>query len=93
MAVTISSLRVAYPEFTNCPDSMLTSAIASATLRCDEEVLASHYDLAVMLLACHYAASSPFGIDLRLGKNGNETTYFLEWERIAKAAGRAYRWI
>ena len=96
MSVTIATLRTAYPEFTNCPDAVLNAAISNATLRCDEDVLQSHYDLAITLLACHFAAISPYGVDLRLQSQGSKssptsTPYYEMWEKLARAAGSAYR--
>jgi hypothetical protein len=91
VAVTLTSLREAYPEFENAPDAVVTAAIARAEGRVDEEVLGDQYDQTVLLMACHEISISPYGQDLRLTSDDGETPYKRDARELLRAAGASWR--
>lgn len=92
MAVTISSLIQAYPEFENSRSpAQIESAISRAERRVDETVLGDRYDDCVMLYACHLLAISSHGFDMRYEGDRNYSPYWDEANRLIRQAGAAYR--
>lgn len=93
MTVTRNSLRVAYPEFTNVPDTLIDAHIDLAVANTDEEVLGDRYDLAVLLRACHTIAMSSFGEKLHIEIRDGQTSYGQSDEALRRAAGASWRMI
>ena len=91
MTVTRDSLVVAYPEFGNAPTAMVDAQIANATLCNDSDVYGDRYDLAVLLMACHLIAVSPWGEKLKLSPTKGVTAYLEGHQRLEAAAGAAWR--
>jgi hypothetical protein len=93
VAVTVASLRIAYPEFANVPVDLIEQHISLAELNTDEDVLGDRYDMAVLLRACHTIAVSSFGEKLRIEVKDGQTSYGQADERLRRAAGTAYRMV
>ena len=91
MAVTAASLVVSYPEFDNAPTATIEDAIDRAELQVDAAVLGDQYDAAVLQLACHLLAISQYGMDMRLSQDKQDTVFSIEFDRIMRIAGHAWR--
>ena len=94
MAGTLVSLRAAHPEFETAPDVVVQSAIDEATDRVECSIFGTRHDAAVTWLACYLVSTSPYSRDKR--RNGTLDVpegYLDQYERIARSAGRAHRWI
>ncbi len=90
MAVTLTSLRARYPEFTDTPDALLTAAITAAGNEVNETVWGDLYDEGVLLLACEKAVISTHAHELQ-AEGGGESSYMKEYKRLQRIVGTAYR--
>jgi|SRR5579859_3168472 len=94
MAWTPTTFVARWPEFAPtlaANPSIVQSALDEAARRCDVRVFATRMDDAVGLMAAHLLAISPYGEQSRLDTDKAETTYNIEWKRLAKmAAGGAW---
>jgi hypothetical protein len=97
MAVTISSFKARYPEFSKAGDVMLAAALTGVEAVVSVDAFASDAarDEYVMLSLAHALALSPMGRDAQLvAKDGKTTTYTarLSAMRDAKACLHPNRW-
>lgn len=84
MAWTPTTFRARWPEFATLADSQVQANLTAAARRCDSRVFGDDTDEAVGYLAAHLLAMSPGGQQARLeGKEGT-TTYYAEWQRLAR---------
>lgn len=90
MAVTLTSLRARFPEFTDAPDALLTACIAQAENEVNETVWGDNYDEGVLLLACSKATLSTQAHELQ-AEEGGESSYMIEFKRLSRKYGSAYR--
>lgn len=81
MAVTVSSFKDRYPEFTEASDPHVQACLDDATAELGDsgsEDWGTVYDRAISLRTAHFLALSPFGIGLQLGvrrdPDRNDTT-------------------
>ena len=65
MAVTASTFKSRWPEFSALADPDVTAAIAEATRRTDARVMGDRFDDAVSLLAADLLATGAFGQQAR----------------------------
>lgn len=65
MAVTVSTFKVAFPEFSKAGDAMLTAQLAQAELEVSDS-FGDRRDLVVMLTLADNLANSPWGRDARM---------------------------
>ena len=84
MAWTADSFRVAKPEFAEAADALVNGALADAAAYCNATVFADAYDQAIGLYAAHRLAISPFGQMARLESEKGESTYYVQWRRLAR---------
>jgi hypothetical protein len=88
-APTVQAFVDAYPEFRSTyqrEPAMVANALATAVLHCGPEVFGSAYAQAVMLMAAHQLAMSPFGEALRIkGDDGPTSLYFRRWQDLANS--------
>lgn len=97
MAVTVSSFKVRYPEFSKGGDAMLAAALTGveAVVSVDAFETEAERDEFVMLSLAHALALSPMGRDAQLVvKDGKTTTYSarLNAMRDANACLHPHRW-
>lgn len=90
MAVTLTSLRARYPEFTDAPDALLTACITQAGNELSETSWGDNYDEGVLLLACIKAESSNHAHEMQ-AEEGGESSYMKEFKRLERRVGSAYR--
>ncbi len=92
MTVTIASLRVSNPEFTDVADALLTALLAEAEAEIDTGSWpAAIRDNGVRLLACDKVARSPFGGMSHLVDDDGMTIYSSELRRLTQRVGGSYR--
>ena len=82
MAVTYTSFKAAFPEFTPAEDSLVTTKIAAAQLQINSTVWGSRYDEGVMWLTAILLASSPYGEQSRLSDDKSKTVYHENYNRL-----------
>lgn len=79
----------AFPEFRAAfqrEPAMVENALATGALHCGLEVFGSAYPQAVMLMAAHQLAMSPFGEALRIqGDDGSTTLYYKRWQDLSNS--------
>lgn len=93
MTVSIASFKVAYPEFVNAGDDLLTAQLAQVELVVSDS-FGDQRDQVVMLTLADRLATSPSGRDARMmtEEGGATSVYSTELERLKRAnAVRAIR--
>jgi hypothetical protein len=85
VAVTLSSFRVAFPEFEGASDSLVQAKLDEAVLALDARVFGARFDEAVRYRAAHTLALSPFGQNARLVAKDGSTTYGTHLEDVCRA--------
>ena len=93
MAVTPADITTNHPEFVNlhaAHPTLIQTCIDKAEEANDATVLGDLTDTAVEWYTCYLLSVSPYAQDKRIkGAIG----YYGEWESIAKATARSYRFI
>jgi hypothetical protein len=64
--VEIATFKIRYPEFKSASDDLIEACLEDAALSVDATVYGAKYDLAHGLLAAHYLAMNPNGLQLRM---------------------------
>lgn len=92
MTVSVASFKLAYPEFSNAGDELLTAQLALAEVVVSDS-FGDQRDLVVMLTLADRLATSPSGRDARMvTEDRPASTYSVELERLKAAnAVRALR--
>lgn len=85
MTVSIATFKVAYPEFTNAGDPLLTAQLAQVELVVSDS-FGDQRDQVVMLTLADRLSTSPSGRDARmLTEDEKRSTYSAELERLKRA--------
>jgi hypothetical protein len=88
MAFTVSSFKVAYPEFANTPDATVQAKLDMAYRGLDSRRFGDRYDDAVGLKTAHLLSLAPFGTQARLESDDTQTTYGVQLgEMVRQCAG------
>ena len=91
MTLSVASFKVRFPEFAQTPTALIETALADAYRNCDERVYGEKLDQAAGFYAADQIATSPFGMQARLETDDSVTTYWVQYERLARScAGGAW---
>lgn len=71
MAVTVSSFKDRFPEFEQAGSTLVQACLDDAAAQVNASAWGTATDRAVVLLAAHFLALSPFGLGLQLGIRRN----------------------
>jgi len=92
MTVAIADVRAwDTTAFGQVADARIQAAIDMAEEQHDAAVWGTRLDHGVLLLACHLLAGMSDGRPLRMNAKTEETTYGVEWQRMRRVVGAAYR--
>jgi hypothetical protein len=94
MTVTPASLVAAYPEWAQVNSvypAVVVAAVAIGETMCDETVLGTSYDLAVMLAAGSWLYNHPYSRDLHKPEDGSADPYQKQLEALLVRKGSAWR--
>jgi hypothetical protein len=91
MSVSLSTFRAAFPEFKTAPDALVLEKLGEAAIEIKASVWGDFADKGQKYLAAHLIASSPYGGTARLTKDGQSTTYLLEWNRLKRIVSSGFR--
>jgi len=93
LAVSRATLIARFPEFTATPESLVTAAIADATLMVDSDYYGGKADMAITYYAAHLIATNPLGEMARIDKKSDRTVYLAAFERVMRSIGAGFRMI
>ncbi len=82
-----SDFRDAFPEFRPLSADKIQLRVTEARLEMDETRFGDLGQAALMFLVAHKLASTPFGMNARLVDSENKTTYWKDYQRLARIAG------
>lgn len=88
---TVESIRARFKELEETDATTLQATLDAAAEEIDATVFGTQAAEAHANLVAHKLASSAFGRDARLKTDDRKNVYGLEYERMARIAGTAYR--
>ncbi len=80
----LAAFRLRFVEFSKTDDAIVSARIADAMAECSEEAFAETYPSAVLYLAAHLLAISPYGQSARATQTS--TTYWVHFDRLQTQA-------
>lgn len=88
---TAATFKAIFPEFSGCPDALVTARIAMAEQRTPAGVWGVHEDQGVLWLTAHMLALLPGSKDMRLGEPAGETMYGRERKFLERIVSSGFR--
>lgn len=88
MSVTLASLRLRYPEYTNAEDALVTACITAAEAEYSEGSCSNLYDEIVLESACHRISLTAYGREMAIDRAaGVITKHQARLQELSLAAG------
>jgi hypothetical protein len=91
MAVTVTQLKIRFPEFLNAEATLVQSCLNEAALMVDAEVFGLKTDTAITYLAAHLLAVNPLAEMAKLEQDDGQTTYSTVFDRIKRSVAGGAR--
>jgi hypothetical protein len=86
LTVTVQSFVQNFPEYSKAEKALVQKKLDTALRQIDAAAWGDKADTGQMYLAAHLLAAAPEGEQARLKKENRVTTYWIEYERLRKAA-------
>lgn len=83
---SVASFQARFPEFANTDSDLIESVLSEATLELQSDVWGDRLGEAILYLAAHKLAISPFGEPARLSDSSKDDIYMKAFKRLRSRA-------